>query len=282
MPADLGLLTGDLAAETEALRQILDPLADADWQRPTPAPGWTIGDQVSHLAYFDQLAVTSATDPARFAAEAAQVDAVDPDAIMRRYHEMTPAELGDWFGRVRTELLSVFAGLDPAERVPWFGPPMSVASALTARLMETWAHGQDIADTVGVQREPTRRLRHVAHIGVGARAYSYAVNRLPMPTEPVRVELVAPSGEPWTWGPADADGRVTGPAIDFCLLVTQRRHRADTGVRAAGPAAEQWLTIAQAFAGPPGAGRAPGQFAESAAGDLPAVDVQDLAGNEGR
>jgi uncharacterized protein (TIGR03084 family) len=286
MPADLGVLIDDLAAETAGLWQILAPLTGADWRRATPAPGWTIGDQVSHLAYFDQVAVTSATDPARFTAEVAQDGTADPDAIMRRYHEMTATDLADWLRTARAELLSIFAGLDPAERVPWFGPPMSVASALTARLMETWAHGQDIADTVGVRRAPTRRLRHVAHIGVGARAYSYAVNGLMMPAVPVRVELVAPSGDLWTWGPASAHDRVTGPAIDFCLLVTQRRHRADTALEAAGPAAAQWLTIAQAFAGPPGPGRAPGQFAghgpASAPGDLPAVDVQDLAGDEGR
>jgi uncharacterized protein (TIGR03084 family) len=263
MPADLGVLIDDLAAETAGLWQILGPLTAADWRRPTPAPGWTIGDQVSHLAYFDQLAVTSATDPGRFAAQVAEGGTADPDAIMRRYHDMTVADLADWFGRARAELLSAFAGLGPAERVPWFGPPMSVASALTARLMETWAHGQDIADTVAAKRTPTDRLRHVAHIGVGARAYSYAVNRLSMPAGPVRVELVAPSGELWAWGPAGADDRVTGPAIDFCLLVTQRRHRADLAVKAAGPAAGQWLTIAQAFAGPPGPGRKPGQFTAS-------------------
>jgi len=286
MPADLGVLIDDLAAETAGLWQILAPLTDADWRRATPAQGWTIGDQVSHLAYFDQLAVTSATDPARFAAEVAQDGTADPDAIMMRYHEMTAADLADWFRRARAELLSVFAGLDSAGRVPWFGPPMSVASALTARLMETWAHGQDIADAVGVQRTPTHRLRHVAHIGVGARAYSYAINGLPMPAVPVRVELIGPSGELWTWGPASAHDRITGPAIDFCLLVTQRRHREDAAVEAAGPAAAQWLTIAQAFAGPAGPGRAPGQFAgrgpESAPGDLSAVDVQDLPGDEGR
>jgi uncharacterized protein (TIGR03084 family) len=266
MPADLGALIDDLATETAVLRQILAPLSDAEWRSETPAPGWTICDQVSHLAHFDQVAVVSATDPARFAAEVARDSVVDPDAIARRYHEMTPADLEDWFGRARAELLSVFAGLDPALRVPWFGPPMSVPSALTARLMETWAHGQDIADAVGVHRAPTDRLRHVAHIGVGARAFSYAANRMPMPGEPVRVELTAPSGELWTWGPADADDRVTGPAIDFCLLVTRRRHRDDLAVQAAGPVAGEWLTIAQAFAGPPGPGRKPGQFTASPAG----------------
>ncbi|HTZ92551.1 MAG TPA: TIGR03084 family metal-binding protein [Streptosporangiaceae bacterium] len=279
MPADLGNLLDDLAAETEALREILDSLTDRDWSLPTPAPGWTIGDQVSHLAYFDDAATMSATDPDRFAAELARAADADPDGIARRYHDLTPAELAAWFGRARRDLLAACAGLDPASRVPWFGPQMSVASSVTARLMETWAHGQDIADTVGVRRVPTHRLRHVAHIGVGARAFSYAANRIPMPADPVRVELVAPAGELWTWGPADARDRVTGPAIDFCLLVTQRRHRQDVTVKAAGPVASEWLTIAQAFAGPPGPGREPGQFA-SPASDLTAVDVQDLAGDE--
>ncbi len=263
MPADLAALVEDVAGETAALRAILDPLPDPSWRLATPAPGWTIADQVSHLAYFDEVAVTSATDPEAFAAELARISAdlgMNPDAIAAQHRELTPAELRDWFGRARSDLLSVFAGLNPAARVPWFGPPMSVASALTARLMETWAHGQDIADTVGARREPTHRLRHVAHIGVGARAFSYVAHGLSVPAEPVRVELVAPSGDLWTWGPAEAADRVTGPALDFCLLVTQRRHRADTAVTAQGPVADHWLTIAQAFAGPPGAGRAPGQF----------------------
>jgi uncharacterized protein (TIGR03084 family) len=262
MPADLTALLADLAAETTALRTIIDPLPEGDWRLATPAPGWSISDQVSHLAVFDDLAVTAATDPEEFAViRASHVEAgTDPDAIAARYRQLSAAELRDWFGRARTRLLSAFAGLDPSARVPWFGPPMSVASSVTARLMETWAHGQDIADTVGARPEPTARLRHVAHLGVAARPFSYAAHGLPAPAEPVRVELTAPSGELWTWGPDGAPDRVTGPALDFCLLVTQRRHRSDVAVTAAGPGADQWLSIAQAFAGPPGPGRIPGQF----------------------
>jgi uncharacterized protein (TIGR03084 family) len=262
MPADLAALIEDLAAETADLRALLDPLDADGWLRPTPAPGWTIADQVSHLAYFDQAAVQSATDPEAFAAEQARLigGGESADTIAVRYRQLSAAELARWFGHARGELLAVFAQLDPAARVPWFGPPMSVASAVTARLMETWAHGQDIADALGVCRQPTPRLRHVAHIGVGARQFSYVAHQLPVPAEPVRVELAAPTGELWTWGPAEAADRVTGPALDFCLLVTQRRHRADTAVIAVGPRAAEWLTIAQAFAGPPGPGRAPGQF----------------------
>jgi uncharacterized protein (TIGR03084 family) len=263
VPADLAALVADLAAETAALRAITDPLADARWRLMTPAPGWTIADQVGHLAYFDEAAVTAATDPDTFAATfTASVAAGEtPDIIAERYRRLTPDELSSWFSQARADLLTTFSGLDPSARVAWFGPPMSVASALTARLMETWAHGQDIADAVGEHREPTSRLRHVAHIGVAARPFSYAAHGLPAPSRPIRVELTSPSGELWTWGPPDAPDRVTGPALDFCLLVTQRRHRADTTVVAAGPDAEWWLSIAQAFAGPPGAGRAAGQFA---------------------
>jgi uncharacterized protein (TIGR03084 family) len=137
---------------------------------------------------------------------------------------------------------------------------MSAASSLTARIMETWAHTQDIADALGVIREPTERLRHVAHIGVGARAFSYAVHGQPAPETPVRVDLTGPGGAVWTWGPQDAGNRVTGPALDFCLLVTQRRHRDDLALTITGPAATEWMAIAQAFAGEAGTGRSPGQF----------------------
>ena len=139
----------------------------------------------------------------------------------------------------------------------------AVTRGLVADLTETgWrtptpAAGWDIADALGVVREPTDRLRHVAHIGVGARAFSYAVNGKPLPAAQVNVRLTAPSGAVWTWGPAEAADRITAPALDFCLLVTQRRHRDDLALTAEGPAATEWMTIAQAFAGPPGPGRRP-------------------------
>jgi uncharacterized protein (TIGR03084 family) len=156
--------------------------------------------------------------------------------------------------------LTVFRSLDPKQRIPWYGPAMSATSKVTARLMETWAHGQDIADALGVTRPATDRLRHVAHIGVGARPFSYLARGLEAPKVPVRVELRAPSGELWTWGPAEAGDVVRGPALDFCLVITQRRNRADGDLTATGPMADEWLSIGQAFAGPPGPGRRPGQF----------------------
>ncbi|GAA3223096.1 TIGR03084 family metal-binding protein [Pseudonocardia petroleophila] len=259
MAPDMHRLADDLAAESAVLRVLLDDLDDAGWEAPTPAAGWAVRDQVSHLAHFDAAAVRSATDPDAFHADLAEraASGVDPDAIAAGYRHLAPAALLAWFDEARARLIAVFGDLDPGLRVPWYGPPMSAASSLTARIMETWAHGQDVADTVGVVREPTDRLRHVAHIGVRALPFSYLLRERPVPEVPVRVELVAPVGELWTWGPEDAADRVTGPALDFCLLVTQRRHRDDTALEVSGPVATEWLTIAQAFAGVPGEGRAP-------------------------
>jgi uncharacterized protein (TIGR03084 family) len=259
MPPSMDSLADDLAAETGVLRALVEGLDAAGWDAPTPAAGWAVRDQISHLAHFDDAALRSATEPEAFRAELPGVVAggVDPDRIAARYRGLPPAELLAWFDTSRARLIEVFRGLEPGTRVPWYGPAMSAASSLTARIMETWAHGQDVADTVGVTREPTDRLRHVAHIGVRALPFSYALRDRPVPGAPVRVELAAPSGGLWTWGPQDAVDRVTGPALDFCLLVTQRRHRDDLALETAGPVATEWLGIAQAFAGAPGPGRPP-------------------------
>jgi len=141
--------------------------------------------------------------------------------------------------------------------MPWFGPPMSPTSMGTARFMETWAHSLDVAEALGVQPEPTDRIRHVTHLGVRTRNYSFGVHGLEAPAEEFRIELRSPSGELWTWGPLEAAQSVRGSAYDFCLRVTQRRHRDDLDLVAVGLDADRWLDIAQAFAGPPGDGREP-------------------------
>jgi uncharacterized protein (TIGR03084 family) len=252
MPVSMSGLADDLAEESAVLRALLVPLDEAGWRRDTPAAGWSVLDQVTHLAWFDEAAVRSAVSPEAFAAEQADPD---PDGVAAAHRERSGAAVLSWFDDARSRLLTVFRGLDPSLRVPWYGPPMSAASALTARIMETWAHGQDVADTLGVEREPTARLRHVAHIGIGARAYSYVVNGREVPTTPIRVELVAPDGATWTWGPEDAADRVVAPALDFCLVLTQRRHIGNTAVRVSGPVATEWMSFAQTYAGPAGPGR---------------------------
>ncbi len=250
-------LCEELTAEHEDLDQII---AGADLELPTPAIGWTIRDQISHLWFFDQRALLALTDADEFRADAERLLAGGTDAANEPGRALPAPELIDRWRRDRRRLVDHARTVDPKARVPWYGPAMGARSFITARLMETWAHGQDVADALHVQRTPTDRLRHVAHIGVGARPFSYVANGRVPNESPVRVELVGPSGDVWTWGPEDATDRVTGSALDFCLLVTQRRHRDDVAVVAEGAAADEWLDIAQSFAGPPGEGRQPGQF----------------------
>ncbi|HUZ25124.1 MAG TPA: TIGR03084 family metal-binding protein [Streptosporangiaceae bacterium] len=260
MAVSMAALVADLAAESADLTAMLEPLTPGDWERPTPAAGWAIRDQVSHLAFFDEAATLTATDPDRFQREAARLMAAGADfteVVAREHRRLAPGELLDWLATARAEYLRTFAGLDPAARLPWYGPPMSAASSVTARLMETWAHGQDVADALGVARVPTARLRHIAHLGIVTMAFSFALHGQPVPTAPVAVQLTGPDGDNWSWGPPGAADRVQGDALDFCLLVTQRRHQRDTGLTVTGPTAETWLDLAQAFAGPPGRGRPP-------------------------
>ncbi|GAA0489270.1 TIGR03084 family metal-binding protein [Streptomyces olivaceiscleroticus] len=257
--SDPSPVLADLHAEGEALDGLVGQLAEDRWALPTPAVGWTIAHQIAHLAWTDEQALRAATDPDGFQ-RAAEAALASPDTFVDEGAEegarRPPAELLAHWRAGRAALHDALAG-HAGGRLPWFGPPMSVTSMATARLMETWAHGQDVADALGVVREPTARLRHVAHIGVRARNFAYVAHGRTPPEEEFRVELRGPDGGLWTWGPEGAAQRVTGAALDFCLLVTQRAHRADVEVRAEGAEAERWLTIAQAFAGPPGPGRSP-------------------------
>ncbi|HEX4811340.1 MAG TPA: TIGR03084 family metal-binding protein [Nonomuraea sp.] len=248
-------LLADLRAETASFEALLRPLRDTDWGLATPAEGWAVRDQVSHLAWFDDAAVRAVTDPEGFRALVAGLRSVDDPVLEARGRP--PADLHAWFRAARDRSVEAFAGLGARDRVPWFGPAMSAASFVTARLMETWAHGQDVADALGVAREPTARLRHVAMIGFRARPYSFAVRGRPEPAEPVRVELVMPDGAGWTAGPPDAAAVVRGLMLDFCLVVTQRLHLSDAALDLRGAPARAWMEIAQAFAGPPGKGRSP-------------------------
>ncbi|MGO8827285.1 MAG: TIGR03084 family metal-binding protein [Acidimicrobiales bacterium] len=279
MAADLPSLVDDLVAESAALDAVLERLRPPQWSLSTLAAGWTVGDQVSHLAYFDEATLQSLTDPDQFRREAEVLTSGGdglPDRIAAQHRGRPGAGLLSWFRDARAALVAAYRTVDPGRRLPWYGPDMSPASSVTARLMETWAHGQDILDVLDIDRAPTARLRHIADLGIRAAPYSYAVNRLPSPKVPIRVELSAPDGDVWTWGPPDARDRVVGSAMDFCLVVTQRKHRDDSGLVVTGPTAQQWIAIAQAFAGPAGPGRAP-QAVGSGPGGLD-TRVRELGG----
>lgn len=248
----------DLRDEGESAERLVAGLGPADWALPTPAPRWTIAHQIAHLAWTDQQSLLAARDGAAFH-RAAQAALAAPDTFVDEGAEagaaQPPAQLLESWRAGREELLEVLGRLPQGQRLPWYGPPMSAASMATARIMETWAHGEDVAEALGTYREPTTRLRHVVRIGVRTRDFAYAVRGLQPPSEPFRVELTGVGGRLWAHGPADAAQRVTGDAVAFCRLVTRRIHPADADLRAEGEDAAQWLEIAQAFAGPPGQGR---------------------------
>jgi uncharacterized protein (TIGR03084 family) len=262
VPADIHALLDDLMQETALLVGVLEGQDEAAWSSPTPAEGWKVVDQITHLAYFDEAAVQAALDPTAFnEAKAEAIRNVDgfSNSVARRFAGVTGPEALSWFRQARGELVRVYTKIDPASRIPWYGPDMSPASAVTARIMETWAHGQDIMDALAIRRQESPGLRQVAHLGFRTLGHSFVSHGRPVPADAVRVVLTAPDGEIWAWGPDAATDEITGPARDFCLVVTQRRHPDDTELVARGAVAAEWLTIAQAFAGPSGSGRQPGQ-----------------------
>ncbi|MET7546818.1 TIGR03084 family metal-binding protein [Streptomyces sp. NPDC005479] len=259
--SDAAAVLDDLRSESDELDLLVAELSAEQWAGPTPAERWTVAHQIAHLTWTDEVALLAVTDPGAFAAEVAKAQAAPDSFVDQAAEELVaeePAALLTRWRDGRDRLQGALRAAPLGTRIPWYGPPMSVASMATARLMETWAHGQDVADALGAVRAPTTRVRHIARIGVRTRDYAFLVRGIKAPDEEFRVELGAPDGEVIAFGPEDAGQRVTGPLHDFCLLVTRRAHRDDLAVRAVGADADQWLDIAQAFAGPPGPGRAPG------------------------
>ena len=261
---NLADLLQDLLDEQASLDEIVAPLDAGDWDRATPSPRWSVTDQIGHLCYFDVAAALAIRDPDAFSAEAKRLmeaslvsETSGDDFTLGDFRRLPPADRLERWRQGRAELAAAAGTLGERDRVSWYGPSMGAKSFVTARLMEAWAHGTDVCDAVHAHREPTHRLRHVAQLGYITRAWTYINRGEPAPTGDVLVELTAPSTntstEIWTWGDAAAaeDNAVSGSALDFCLVVTQRRHVADTGLEVTGEHATDWLSKAQAFAGPP-------------------------------
>lgn len=255
----------DLNAEGDEVDRLVADLDADDWTRPTPAPGWTVAHQIAHLTFIFRIAAMAAGRPEEFRAMTAGAtkgfDAAvnaglaqfmdEPEQMLRRWREE------------RAAAAEAISAVPPDQLVPWLVRPIPPTVLASAGIMELFGHGQDIADALGKRREPTDRLRHLVAFAVLTRDFGYQARGLTPPEEEFRFEITAPSGELWTFGSEDATQRVCGPAVDFCLLVTRRRHRDDLAVTAVGEKADHWLDIAQAYRGPAGEGRKPGQFAQS-------------------
>lgn len=250
--------------ECEALREVLEPLDDEAFGTVTQFKGWTLHDVVAHLHLFNWAADASIHEPERFDALWADLQRnLQMGRTMRQYTD-------EWLAGVRGRdayrawrdfypgMCERLEDVDPKRRVKWAGPPMSVRSSVTARQMETWAHGQEVWDVLGRERRDTDRIRNIAVLGINTFGWTYRVRGLEVPAVAPYVRLVAPSGAVWEWGDPESENRVAGSAVEFCQVVTQTRNVADTEIETAGPVAKQWMAMAQCFAGPPEEPPAPG------------------------
>ena len=255
---DVAVVAADLRSEQDALDAVVADLTDEQWETATPSPGWTVADQIGHLTYFDGTAALAIADAGAFKASLEELlSSGDGMEAMTLKRDLKPSELLSAWRTNRGLLAEQAAGLADGDRVPWYGPSMGAKSFLTARLMETWAHGQDVVDAVGGERTATDRLRHIAQLGFITRGWTYVNRGVDVPVGDVRLHLTGPGGEAWRFGADDATDVVRGPALDFCLVVTQRRHVDDTALEITGDVARDWLEKAQVFAGPPTDGPRP-------------------------
>lgn len=265
----------DFREECSVLNTLLINLEDSDWSLPTQFKGWTTNDIVGHLHLFDVAARITLESSERFREFIGQIMAGREEG--RTLAEYTSHWLegcqGEalrerWY-RYAMDLAEAYAQQEPSHRVAWGGPDMSVRSCISARQMETWSHGQAVFDLKGVDRVESDRLRNIAVIGVNTFAWSFANRKLPVPAKRPSLHLTSPSGQVWEWSQG-AETSITGPALDFCQVVTQTRNIADTSLQVIGDDAHQWMAIAQCFAGPPVDPPAPGtRFPQGHSSKLP-------------
>ena len=257
-------IANDFRAENLALKSLLDPLTDARFDQPTLFKAWTINDILRHLHFWNRAAYLQVHDEAELERLLGRVFSLtDPGGMRTLEREMFgglrgQALLEEWSG-FSEQLAASFAEIDPKTRLKWAGPAMSARSSLTARQMETWAHGQAAFDALGVTRINTDRIRNIVQLGVNTFAWTFRVNSLPLPEARPYLSLTAPSGEAWSWGDPDPQNMIEGTAEAFCQVVTQVRNVADVDLKTAGETAAVWMAKAQCFAGPPETPPAPGQ-----------------------
>ncbi|MGH3863019.1 TIGR03084 family metal-binding protein [Actinokineospora sp.] len=253
-----------LTVEGEEVDRLVADLTVGQWATPTPSPGWTVKHQLAHLAATFRMAGLAASDPAAFGALAQTLspdfDANVNAALSQYINDPTEVLLSRW-RTDRDNAIKALAAVPADTVVPWLVRPLPPAILACAGMMELFGHGQDIADALGVRRAHSDRLRYLVAFAVRTWDFGYLARELPTPEVEFRFEITGPSGALWEFGPADAVNRISGPAVDFCLLVTRRRHHSDLSIKAGGPEATAWVEIAQAYRGPAGDGREPGQFA---------------------
>ena len=277
----------DFREECDAMYRLLKPLADADFERATRFKSWTINDVLTHLHMWNWAVDQSLTNEAAFVAFLGGLrDKLGVQGGLRAFENewirglKGQALLETW--RTQYQLVADhFSAADPKARLKWAGPDMSARSSITARLMETWAHGQAVYDVLGVERVDGDRIRNIAVLGINTFGWTHTVHGEPVPPAMPHVRLTGPSGEVWTWNEPSATELIEGSATEFCQVVAQTRNVADTTLKVVDPVATHWMSIAQCFAGPPETPPAPGVRRREAVSVKPRLVYFDFSGSRG-
>ncbi len=254
----------DFRDESEALYKLLEPLEDADYERVTLFKDWTINDVLQHLHFFNYAADLTRIDEEEFKRVYAAMSEIrtKTDSLVIATNEMLKGLKGkalrEAWREYYIEMAEKFAQEDPKRRLIWVGPTMSARSSISARLMETWSHAQEVYDVLGVERENTDRIRSIVVIGMNTFNWTFINRKEPIPGPVPHVRLTAPSGAIWEWNPENTNDRIEGDAAEFCQVVAQTRNVADTSLRVSGDVATRWMAVAQCFAGVPRTPPAPG------------------------
>jgi uncharacterized protein (TIGR03084 family) len=254
----------DFHDECAALHSALEHAPAEAWTEPTQFKGWTFDDVLGHLYFFDhasEIAARSRDDVQALFRDIVQASATGLSLIDYSRRWLDGCAGNDLLDRWRSQyqrLADIYAAFEPDHRLAWAGPDMSARSFMSARQMETWAHGQAIFDALGIDRVEHDRLRNIAVMGINTFGWTFKVNRREVPAVKPYVRLTSPSGALWEWNEPSTAERVEGSAVDFCRVVAQTRNLLDTNLAVTGDIARQWMESAQCFAGPPEKPPAPG------------------------
>ena len=245
----------DFRDECNAVYSILENLKEQDYEMPTQFKGWTFNNVIGHLHVWNYAADISLKDGdewKNFANSAMQ--ALGSGSSMNEFEQtitkgIKGPELLSMWKEYYTDMTERFAVADPKKRVKWMGPDMSVRSSISARHMETWAHAQELYDSLGLDRINEDRIKNIVIIGNNTFKWCFTVHKKTLPSTKPYLKLISPSGSIWEYNEPSEEHKIEGLAEEFCQVVTQVRNIKDVNLKLTGSIADEWMSVAQCFAG---------------------------------